>query len=147
MFEYWTTNKNLDIEFNVEHVNERILNIRVRNNNYRVSLPLGNRSKGFLWFFSFLIWFSKIQGDKNKKYILLLDEPGLSLHASAQDDLLRFIDEMLSVDYQINHSSPKMIYIHLDTVDFSSLSSISLHTLLNFSFPSVNIRVWRELES
>ena len=147
MFEYWTTNKNLDIEFNVEHVNERILNIRVRNNNYRVSLPLGNRSKGFLWFFSFLIWFSKIQCDKNKKYILLLDEPGLSLHASAQDDLLRFIDEKLSVGYQINHSSPKMIYVHLDTVDLSSLSSISLHTLLNFSFPSVNIRVWRELES
>lgn len=147
MFEYWTTNKNLDIEFNVEHVNERILNIRVRNRNYRVSLPLGNRSKGFLWFFSFLIWFSKIQGDKNKKYILLLDEPGLSLHASAQDDLLRFIDEKLSVDYQINHSSPKMIYIHLDTVDLSSLSSILLHTLLNFSFPSVNIRIWRELES
>lgn len=147
MFEYWTTNKNLDIEFNVEHVNERILNIRVRNNNYRVSLPLGNRSKGFQWFFSFLIWFSKIQGDKNKKYILLLDEPGLSLHASAQDDLLRFIDEKLSVDYQINHSSPKMIYIHLDTVDLSSLSSISLYTLLNFSFPSVNIRIWRELES
>ena len=147
MFEYWTTNKNLDIEFNVEHVNERILNIRVRNRNYRVSLPLGNRSKGFLWLFSFLIWFSKIQGDKNKKYILLLDEPGLSLHASAQDDLLRFIDEKLSVDYQINHSSSKMIYIHLDTVDLSSLSSISLYTLLNFSFPSVNIRIWRELES
>lgn len=147
MFEYWTTNKNLDIEFNVEHVNERILNIRVRNNNYRVSLPLGNRSKGFLWFFSFLIWFSKIQGDKNKKYILLLDEPGLSLHASAQDDLLRFIDEKLSVDYQINHFTPKMSYIHLDTVDLSSLSSISLYTLLNFSFPSVNIRIWRELES
>lgn len=147
MFEYWTTNKNLDIEFNVEHVNERILNIRVRNRNYRVSLPLENRSKGFQWFFSFLIWFSKIQGDKNKKYILLLDEPGLSLHASAQDDLLRFIDEKLSVDYQINHSVPKMIYIHLDTVDLSSLSPISLYTLLNFSFPSVNIRVWRELES
>ena len=111
MFEYWTTNKNLDIEFNVEHVNERILNIRVRNNNYRVSLPLGNRSKGFQWFFSFLIWFSKIQGDKNKKYILLLDEPGLSLHASAQDDLLRFIDEKLSVDYQIIYTthSPFMI--------------------------------------
>lgn len=111
MFEYWTTNKNLDIEFNVEHVNERILNIGVRNRNYRVSLPLGNRSKGFQWFFSFLIWFSKIQGDKNKKYILLLDEPGLSLHASAQDDLLRFIDEKLSVDYQIIYTthSPFMI--------------------------------------
>ena len=40
-----------------------------------------------------------------------------------------------------------MIYIHLDTVDLSSLSPISLYTLLNFSFPSVNIRIWRELES
>ena len=31
--------------------------------------------------------------------MLLLDEPGLSLHASAQADLLRFIDERLAIDY------------------------------------------------
>jgi len=72
---------------------------------------LKNRSKGFLWFFSFLVWFSKIQGDKNSKYILLLDEPGLSLHASAQNDLLRFIDEKLAPDYQVIYTthSPFMI--------------------------------------
>ena len=57
------------------------------------------------------MWFSKIQGDKKSKYILLLDEPGLSLHASAQKDLLRFIDEKLAPEYQVIYTthSPFMI--------------------------------------
>lgn len=113
MFEYWTTNQNLEIRFEIEHAanNVRYLNIRIYNSKHRVTLPLKNRSKGFLWFFSFLVWFSKIQGDKNSKYILLLDEPGLSLHASAQNDLLRFIDEKLAPEYQVIYTthSPFMI--------------------------------------
>lgn len=113
MFEYWSTNQNLEIRFEIEHApnNVRYLNIRIYNSKHRVTLPLKNRSKGFLWFFSFLVWFSKIQGDKNSKYILLLDEPGLSLHASAQNDLLRFIDEKLAPDYQVIYTthSPFMI--------------------------------------
>lgn len=113
MFEYWSTNQNLEIRFEIEHAPNgvRYLNIRIYNSKHRVTLPLKNRSKGFLWFFSFLVWFSKIQGDKNSKYILLLDEPGLSLHASAQNDLLRFIDEKLAPDYQVIYTthSPFMI--------------------------------------
>lgn len=112
MFEYWTTNQNLEIRFEIEHANgNRYLNIRIYNSKHRVTLPLRNRSKGFLWFFSFLVWFSRIQGDKKSKYILLLDEPGLSLHASAQHDLLRFIDEKLAPDYQVIYTthSPFMI--------------------------------------
>lgn len=113
MFEYWTTNQNLEIRFEIEHTSSgiRYLNIRIYNSKHRVTLPLKNRSKGFLWFFSFLVWFSKIQGNKNSKYILLLDEPGLSLHASAQNDLLRFIDEKLAPEYQVIYTthSPFMI--------------------------------------
>ncbi len=113
MFKYWSTNQNLEIRFDIEHASNdaRYLNIRIYNSKHRVTLPLKNRSKGFLWFFSFLVWFSKIQGDKNSKYILLLDEPGLSLHASAQNDLLRFIDEKLAPDYQVIYTthSPFMI--------------------------------------
>lgn len=113
MFEYWTTNQSLEIRFDVEHApnNVRYLNIRIYNSKHRVTLPLKNRSKGFLWFFSFLVWFSKIQGNKDSKYILLLDEPGLSLHASAQSDLLRFIDEKLAPEYQVIYTthSPFMI--------------------------------------
>lgn len=118
IFEYWKTNENLEIEFAIDtktistnpHQIEKILDIRVKNKKHRVTLPLRNRSKGFKWFFSFLVWFSKIQADRNKNYILLLDEPGLNLHASAQDDLLRFI-EKLAEEYQIIYSthSPFMI--------------------------------------
>lgn len=113
IFEYQTTNQNLEIRFDIEHTanNIRYLNIRIYNSKHRVTLPLKNRSKGFLWFFSFLVWFSKIQGNKNSNYILLLDEPGLSLHASAQNDLLRFIDEKLAPEYQVIYTthSPFMI--------------------------------------
>jgi len=124
LFKYWTTNQNLEINFDIEpvieskrnahgHIDEiveHILHVRVKNKRSAVSLPLKNRSKGFNWFFSFLIWFKKIQEDKNSKYILLLDEPGLNLHASAQADLLNFIED-LSENYQIIYTthSPFMI--------------------------------------
>ncbi|HDR2654236.1 TPA: AAA family ATPase, partial [Enterobacter asburiae] len=120
LFEFWTTNKNLDIAFDIDKktktvannttIVEHVLDIRVRNNRTRVSLPLKNRSKGFNWFFSFLVWFKKIQEDRNTNYIILLDEPGLNLHASAQKDLLRFI-ESLSRDYQVIYTthSPFMV--------------------------------------
>jgi predicted ATP-dependent endonuclease of OLD family len=75
-----------------------------------VTLPLKNRSKGFNWFFSFLVWFNKIQEDPNSNYVILLDEPGLNLHGSAQHDLLRFIED-LTADYQVIYTthSPFMI--------------------------------------
>jgi len=130
LFKYWQTNKNLSIAFQIDKVEatekrtvpntynqqtvtdvkivEHILDIRVKNKG--VSLPLKNRSKGFNWFFSFLVWFKKIQEDQNSNYILLLDEPGLNLHASAQADLLRFLED-LSQNYQIIYTthSPFMI--------------------------------------
>lgn len=124
IFKYWSTNKNLDIEFKIQNITnpqghpEKILDIRVKNQRHKITLPLDRRSKGFNWFFSFIIWFSKIQADKNSDYVLLLDEPGLNLHASAQADLLRFFDE-LSKKYQIIYTthSPFMVDTeHLDRV-------------------------------
>lgn len=128
LFKYWSTNKNLDIQFDIDKVEastksknaqgqvvnnsivKHVLDIRIRNNTTKVSLPLKNRSKGFNWFFSFLVWFKKIQEDKNSNYVFLLDEPGLNLHASAQADLLSFIED-LSEDYQIIYTthSPFMV--------------------------------------
>ncbi len=119
LFKYWKTNKNLSIAFQIDkreetdqqnnrRIVEHVLDIRVRNKG--VSLPLRNRSKGFNWFFSFLVWFKKIQEDEQSNYILLLDEPGLNLHASAQADLLHFLED-LSEEYQIVFTthSPFMI--------------------------------------
>ncbi len=124
IFKYWSTNKNLDIEFKIQNTTnpqgqpEKTLDIRVKNQRHKITLPLDRRSKGFNWFFSFIIWFSKIQADKSSDYILLLDEPGLNLHASAQADLLHFIED-LSKKYQIVYTthSPFMVESnHLDRV-------------------------------
>lgn len=121
LFKYWSTNQNLKILFDIDkvekiespnnrHIVDHVLDIRVQNTRNGVSLPLKNRSKGFNWFFSFLVWFKKIQEDNDNTYILLLDEPGLNLHAMAQQDLLRFIND-LSKEYQIIYTthSPFMI--------------------------------------
>ena len=122
LFKYWDTNNNLQIEFAIDkkiirnpqngnqNIAEHILDIRVKNLDKRVSLPLNKRSKGFNWFFSFFVWFKKIQEDTNNQYILLLDEPGLNLHAMAQENLLNFFED-LSQDYQVIYTthSPFMI--------------------------------------
>lgn len=121
LFKYWSTNQNLRIQFDIDkteitdsyknsRIVDHILDIRVANLRSGVSLPLKNRSKGFNWFFSFLVWFKKIQEDQSSSYILLLDEPGLNLHAMAQHDLLRFIEDLAN-EYQIIYTthSPFMI--------------------------------------
>lgn len=121
LFKYWSTNKNLSILFSIDKIQknddknnttiiEHVLDIRVQNQRSGVSLPLANRSKGFNWFFSFLVWFMRIQENRDSTYILLLDEPGLNLHAKAQNDLLKFLSN-LSNNYQIIYTthSPFMI--------------------------------------
>lgn len=124
IFKYWSTNQNLNIEFKIQNTtnlqgeSEKILDIRVKNQRHKITLPLDRRSKGFNWFFSFIIWFSKVQADKKSDYVLLLDEPGLNLHATAQVDLLRFFNE-LSKKYQIiftTHSPFMLETDHLDRV-------------------------------
>lgn len=122
IFKYWSTNKNLDIEFKIQNTTnpqgqpEKILDIRVKSQRHKITLPLDRRSKGFNWFFSFIIWFSKIQADKNSDYILLLDEPGLNLHASAQADLLRFFDD-LSKKYQIIYTTHSPFMVETEYLD------------------------------
>ncbi len=125
LFKYWETNKNLHIAFQIDkkeetdnydnaRIVEHILDIRVKSKG--VSLPLKNRSKGFNWFFSFLVWFKRIQEDATSNYVLLLDEPGLNLHASAQSDLLRFIED-LSDNYQIIYTTHSPFMIASDSLN------------------------------
>jgi predicted ATPase len=64
---------------------------------YDVEVNLDERSRGMKWFFSFYITFSAdTKGGAAETAILLLDEPGLYLHALSQGDLLRHF----STDFQ-----------------------------------------------
>lgn len=119
IFEFWSQNKQLEVEFDISSANPSdlpplntgtILHIRIKNNRHRVTVPFDERSRGFVWFFSFLAYFSQIDR-QDSNLILLLDEPGLSLHAKAQNDFLRLIDEKLAPKHQVIYTthSPFMI--------------------------------------
>jgi hypothetical protein len=55
-------------------------------------IELEGRSTGLQWFLSFYLVFLVEQADAHEGAILLLDEPGLSLHPLAQRDLSEFFD-------------------------------------------------------
>lgn len=104
IFKYWTQNRNLKVQVRVDHAlpedqppynSGRIISIRILNNLHDVTVPFDERSTGFVWFFSFLVYFSQILEKHGDNLIVLLDEPGLSLHARAQGDLQRYFQEEL----------------------------------------------------
>jgi predicted ATP-dependent endonuclease of OLD family len=125
ILKYWSQNKHLKMSFDVRPGRPGDPEeLRIGNNIWAqiydqkrwVHTNLGTRSRGFVWFFSFLAWYSKVRKD-HSKVILLLDEPGLSLHAKAQEDLLRYFEEELKPFHQLLYSthSPFMV----DSTKFS----------------------------
>jgi len=59
-----------------------------------VEIELESRSKGFQWFFSFYLLFLVESEGGHKDAILLLDEPGLDLHPTAQQELIAFFEKI-----------------------------------------------------
>lgn len=115
---HWSQNKHIQMRFDVRDAKpgdpegmQTGVNIwgEVYDTVHMASTPLDSRSRGFVWFFSFLAWYEDIKR-QNRDVILLLDEPGLSLHGRAQGDLLRYFESQLT-DRQIIYTthSPFMI--------------------------------------
>lgn len=59
-----------------------------------VEIELESRSKGFQWFFSFYLVFLVESEDGHKDAVLLLDEPGIHLHPTAQQELIGFFETL-----------------------------------------------------
>lgn len=115
---YWSQNQHIQMRFDVRDAKpedpqdmRQGINVwgEVYDTVHWAHTPLGTRSRGFVWFFSFLAWYEDIKRQK-QNVILLLDEPGLSLHGRAQADLLGYFEAELS-DYQLLYTthSPFMI--------------------------------------
>jgi predicted ATPase len=117
VFRYWSQNPELTVELDLDfreagHNGQGgppFLDVRIRNDRHRVTTNFGERSGGFVWFFSFVAAFSELRDAED--LILLLDEPGLGLHAAGQADLLRYLDEQLAVGHQVVYTthSPYMV--------------------------------------
>ncbi len=78
-------------------------------------VELEQSSKGFQWFLSFYIVFMT-ETLEGRDTVLLLDEPGLHLHAAAQQDLLRVLAR-LSEKNLVIYSTHSPFMIDLDALD------------------------------
>lgn len=129
VMEFWKQNEDLDVEVDIKpdpkdetpYNDGPNLYLRIKNRRHRgVSTPFDQRSRGFIWFFSFLVWFDSVQhqllqgkSGSEAQLILLLDEPGLALHALAQEDFLRYIDT-LSEKHQVIYTTHSPFMVHSD---------------------------------
>ena len=66
------------------------------------------RSKGFQWFLSFYLRLNSQRGENN---IILIDEPGMNLHAKAQIEIIKVLESLCTQNNQIIFSthSPYLI--------------------------------------
>jgi len=125
IFEYWSQNNYLSVEFKFDMGRPNdpapfnsgwVFRTRIKNNRHGVSVNFDQRSSGFIWFFSFLVWFSQVQRNYGENLIILLDEPALNLHAMAQADWLRYISERLRPKYQVVYTTHSPFMVDADNL-------------------------------
>jgi hypothetical protein len=111
-------------------------------------IELENRSTGLQWFLSFFLIFLVESTDAHKNSVLLLDEPGLSLHPLAQEDLSRFFEGLSSSNQLLytTHSPFLVDADHLERIkavyvadDGSTMVSADLRAADNKSSESKSI--------
>ncbi|MEU7419095.1 AAA family ATPase [Streptomyces antibioticus] len=117
VFEYWKQNDALTVVFDTDLIamppdpngqpqpHHRLLKIELRDDRHGgVETNFSTRSTGFQWFFSFLAAFSAYR-DTDERVVVLLDEPGTSLHGEAQGDFLRYVYGQLGPKQQVLYTT------------------------------------------
>lgn len=111
VFKYWKQNPDLAVIFDTDNrvvkrqqdgnqIANRFLKIELRDGRHGdVETNFDTRSTGFQWFFSFFAAFSEYQ-DSDEAVIVLLDEPGTSLHGDAQHEFVDYIFNELGASKQ-----------------------------------------------
>jgi predicted ATP-dependent endonuclease of OLD family len=94
------SNNKIHIQFELEHYNSSYgakagkpyLEFWIKDEGER--LYPKQRSRGVRWFLSFYMELKASAGRTDRRLILLVDEPGVSLHARAQEDVLKVFDDI-----------------------------------------------------
>lgn len=122
----------LKIRFNIDAQHLDTL-ISDPNETYDVEVNLDERSRGFRWFFSFYVALAAdTSGGNAENAVLLLDEPGLFLHALSQGDLLKHFDNDFKNQIIYTTHSPFMVPTHaLDRVRTASITKDEGTTVSN----------------
>ena len=127
IFKYWTQNDALEVNLDFSQGKPEdpapfnsgtVVRARVWNTLHRASVPFSERSAGFVWFFSFLVQFAAMRKEAGN-VVILLDEPGLTLHGKAQADLLEYVRQELLPHHQVIFSTHSPFMVPAD--DFASV--------------------------
>ncbi len=107
-----------------------------------VDIELDQRSEGFQWLVSFFVVFFAEAMDKHKNAILLLDEPGMSLHALKQRDFRETISR-LAESNQTLYSTHSPFLVGPDELDVvrvvemkTRAEGTKVHTTISSSDPA-----------
>tara|TARA_R110000868_G_scaffold170223_4_gene405435 strand:+ start:627 stop:2762 length:2136 start_codon:yes stop_codon:yes gene_type:complete len=100
-------------------------------------IELEGRSRGLQWFFSFFLVFLVETKEGHSNTILLLDEPGLSLHPIAQYDLAKFFRK-LSEDNQLIYTSHSPFLVDMDNL--ANLKAVYVDSKTGRTKVSSNLR-------
>ncbi len=126
--DYWKQNQ---IELVIKPEGDNIL-FFVKDRDKTDIFKIDQRSKGFQWFLSFYL---RLSTPKSNNNIILIDEPGMNLHAKAQKEILKVLEEKIVPKTPVilsTHSSYLIDPLRLDRIrivlkDFQRGSVISNH--------------------
>jgi len=107
--DYWGQN---EIELVADSNGENLV-LGVKETGKTMIFKAEQRSKGFQWFLSFYL---RLNAEKDETNIILIDEPGLYLHAKAQKDVLKVLEE-ISTETQVIFSTHSPYLIDADRLD------------------------------
>ena len=107
--DYWGQNR---LELIAEPDGEK-LRLGVKESDRTILFKTEQRSKGFQWFLSFYL---RLNAQKDGTNIILIDEPGLYLHAKAQRDVMKVL-EQVAEESQVLFSTHSPYLIDAERLD------------------------------
>ena len=100
-------------------------------------IELEGRSRGLQWFFSFFLVFLVETKEGHSNTVLLLDEPGLSLHPIAQYDLAKFFRK-LSEENQLIYTSHSPFLVDMENL--ANVKAVYIDSQTGRTMVSSNLR-------
>ena len=113
---YWSQSGDIGIRIQRAGTeDEPVLDVRVENRDQRVTVEFEQRSHGFRRFFSTFCQLSELERTDDN-LVLLLDEPGLNLHARAKQEFLEFLKAELATRHATVYTAHSPFMIDKETV-------------------------------
>lgn len=112
-FSMWWEQKNHIFRY---HIEGNFFRVWVSDEKDPSEIELDQRSRGMQYFFSFYLVFLVESENIHKNSILLLDEPGLYIHASAQNKIVEFLEKLSELN-QLLYSTHSPFMINGDKLE------------------------------